>query len=165
MSPEIPQIYTNRTRVRVCGICWQGEKLLMVNHTALTSGNFWAPPGGGIEFRETATEALVRELQEETGITIRPGKFQFMCEYIQQPLPDQQAGVHAIELFFAADYLSGDLVKGIDPESDAASQLITEVKYMSLEEILAVPESERHGVFKLANSVAALKALTGFHII
>lgn len=158
MSPEIPEIYMNRTRVRVCGLCWQGEKLLMVNHRGLTSGNFWSPPGGGVEFGEPSAEVLVRELREETGITIRPGKFQFVCEYIRHP-------IHALELFFTADYLSGDVTKGTDPEHDAPNQLITEVKYMSLEEILVLSEGERHGFFKLVKRVAELKSLTGFYRI
>lgn len=165
MSLKIPEIYTNRTRVRVCGLCWQEETLLMVNHTGLTAGNFWSPPGGGVEFAEPAVEALVRELREETGIIIRPGKFQFICEYIEPTLPDRQTSIHAVELFFAVDYLAGDARKGTDPESDAAHQIITEVRYMSLEEILAIPEGERHGVFKLVKTPDELKSLTGLHRI
>lgn len=158
MSPKIPEIYTNRTRVRVCGLCWRGEKLLMVNHVGLTEGSFWSPPGGGVEFGETATDALTREFREETGIEVVPKTFQFVCEYIQHPL-------HAVELFFTADHLAGDVVKGNDPETDPENQLIRDVKYMSLEEILAVPADERHGVFKLVQTVGDLKSLAGFHRI
>lgn len=165
MSPEIPEIYTNRTRVRVCGLCWKGDKLLMVNHRGLTAGNFWSPPGGGVEFGEPATDALVREFLEETGIEVRPGKFQFVCEYIQPPQTSRSGRIHAVELFFATEYLKGDAIKGNDPESDSGNQMITDVKYMTFEEILAVPSDERHGVFKLVKSVADLKSLTGFYRI
>lgn len=158
MTPEIPEIYTNRVRVRVCGLCWQGEKLLMVNHRGLTAGSFWSPPGGGIEFGETVQEALVREFLEETGVAILPEQFRFACEYIQQPL-------HAVELFFAVDYLKGQPLKGGDPESNAERQIITDVKYMHVAEILAIPADERHGVFRLVKSVADLKSLTGFYRI
>ncbi len=158
MSPEIPEIYTNRTRIRVCGLCWRGEKLLMVNHRGLSAGNFWAPPGGGTEFGETAQDALVREFREETGVDVAPTRFQFVCEYIQQPL-------HAIELFFAVDYLKGEAIKGNDPESDTENQIITDVKYMSMEEILAIPANERHGIFRLIKTSDDLKSLTGFYRI
>lgn len=165
MSPEIAEIYTNRARVRVCGLCWQGEKLLMVNHRGLTPGSFWCPPGGGIEFGETAHEALVREFLEETSIHILPEQFRFVCEYIQQSLPSGQARLHAVELFFAVDYLNGEALKGSDPESDVEHQLITDVKYMNMEEILAIPADERHGVFRLVKSAADLKSLAGFYRI
>jgi 8-oxo-dGTP diphosphatase len=165
MSPEIPEIYANRVRVRVCGLCWKGEKLLMVNHRGLTSGSFWSPPGGGIEFGETVQEALVREFLEETRVDILPEQFRFVCEYIQQPLHSGQASVHAIEVFFAVDYLKGEALKGSDPESDADNQIITDVKYMSMTEILALPADERHGIFRLVKSAADLKSLTGFYRI
>lgn len=165
MSPEIPEIYANRLRLRVCGLCWQGEKLLMVNHRGLTAGDFWSPPGGGIDFGETSAEALVRELKEETGIVVGPGKFQFVCEYIQSPQPDRQTRLHAVELFFTVDYLSGNVIKGTDPECGLENQIITDVKYMTLEEILAIPEDECHGIFKLVKTAADLKSLTGFHRI
>ena len=158
MTPEIPEIYTNRVRVRVCGLCWRDEKLLVVNHRGLTSGNFWSPPGGGTEFGETVQETLVREFREETGTDILPKQFRFVCEYIHQPL-------HAVELFFAVNYLNGEALKGNDPESDAKHQLITAVKYMSMEEILTLPADERHGIFRSVKSAADLKSLTGFYRI
>lgn len=161
MSPEISEIYTNRTRVRVCGLCWKNDTLLMVNHRGLTSGNFWSPPGGGIEFGETAQDALVREFLEETHVHILPQQFQFVCEYIQEP----PTKIHAIELFFGVNYFSGEALTGTDPESDADHQLITDVKYMSMEDIFAIPANERHGVFRLVKSAADLKSLTGFYRI
>lgn len=165
MSPKISEIYKDRTRIRVCGLCWLGEKLLMINHQGLTTGSFWSPPGGGIEFGETAQDALAREFLEETRVDILPGQFRFVCEYIQQPLPSRKASLHAVELFFAVDYLKGDAIRGADPESDPEHQIITEVKYMSMEEILIIPAEERHGVFRLIKSAADLKSLTGFYRI
>lgn len=158
MNPEIPEIYRHRTRIRVCGMCWQGDNLLMVNHRGLTAGNFWAPPGGGIEFGEAAHDALIREFGEETGVLVKPLELRFVCEYIQPPL-------HAVELFFSVTNLGGRVKTGVDPESDADKQLITDVRFMPLEEILAEPEHERHGIFRLVRSVADLQRLSGFHRI
>ena len=33
----------------------------------------WTMPGGGVEFHESLAEALVREVQEETGYEVEPG--------------------------------------------------------------------------------------------
>jgi 8-oxo-dGTP diphosphatase len=158
MAPEIPEIYRNRTRVRTCGLCWDGQRLLMVNHQGLTGRNFWAPPGGGIEFGEAAPDALVREFLEETNVHIRVGELRFVCEYIQPPL-------HSVELFFAVDSLEGEPRKGMDPESTGSTQLITDVQFMTLDQIFSLPEPERHGIFKVVATIADLKKLSGFHRI
>ena len=68
MCPEIDKIYGNRVRVRTCGIYWKDNMILMVNHLGLGPANFWAPPGGGVEYGESLTRALEREFEEETGL-------------------------------------------------------------------------------------------------
>lgn len=158
MPSETPEIYTQRARIRVCGLCWKDEKLLMVNHRMGSSGSLWIPPGGGVEFSETAADTLVREFREETGVQILPGRFQFVCEVIQPP-------IHAVELFFEVTYLEGEAITGHDPETDAGNQIITDVGYKSMNEILALPEDERHGIFKLVKTASDLKKLTGFYRI
>jgi len=128
----------------------------MVNHKFLTSGDFWAPPGGGIEFCQTAQEALTREFREETGITIKAGSLLFTCEFIKPPL-------HAVELFFEALYEAGEPVVGSDPENTSSNQIITDVAYLDYDAILKIPASERHGIFRFAKTPLELRKLTGFY--
>jgi 8-oxo-dGTP diphosphatase len=152
---EIAQKYGNRARIRACGLCWKGVQLLMVNHNYLTSGDFWAPPGGGIEFGQPAQEVLIREFKEETTIKVSVGSLLFTCEYIKPPL-------HAIELFFEATYVSGEPSVGLDPES-TGTQIIKEVEYLDYNAIMRIPENERHGIFKFAKTADELRKLTGFY--
>ena len=77
MEPEITKIYGNKIRVRACGLCWQNGQLLMVNHKGITQTNFWAPPGGGLEFGESIEQRLKKEFSEETGLEISKGRFLF----------------------------------------------------------------------------------------
>lgn len=158
MTPEIAEKYGNRVRLRVCGLCWQGDRLLMINHKNLTANNFWAPPGGGVTVNERAEEALAREFQEEANLTVQVEKFLFVCEFVQQPL-------HSLELFFEVTLVSGEPVLGYDPEMGSTQQLLSDIRFMSLEEIMTLPHPERHGIFKYANSVAELQKLSGFYRI
>ena len=82
MDKSVLELYGNRLRVRVCGICIRNDQLLLVNHRGLVEGDFWSFPGGGMQFGETAKECLTREFMEETGLTVEVGDFLFTCEFI-----------------------------------------------------------------------------------
>jgi 8-oxo-dGTP diphosphatase len=151
MDKEVARIYGNKVRVRACGICWQDDRLLMVNHADLTPTDFWAPPGGGIEFGQPVEDALRKEFVEETGLNITPLEFLFGCEYIQKP-------IHSIELFYAVKADSGRLKTGHDPEI----QIIKDVRFLSSEEIGKIPAQALHGIFRLIDLPADLKSLRGF---
>lgn len=152
MDSEITKIYGNRLRVRVCGLCWDNDNLLLVNHKSLRSSDFWAPPGGGVDYGESLEKALKREFQEETGIQIDLMKFAFGCEYISDPL-------HAIELFFHVRQRGGKLISGYDPEI----QVIQDAKFLSEKEIGLIPPDALHGIFQIAGKAKNLQQLSGFY--
>src|SRR4051812_37815561 len=116
MNTEVAKLYGNKIRVRVCGLCLQDNKLLMINHSGITDKDFWAPPGGGLELGQTVAETLEREFKEETGLSVSTGEFRFGCEFIHAPL-------HAIELFFHTHYHSGEIKTGLDPEMRNEDQI------------------------------------------
>ena len=60
-------------RIRVAGILVKDGKILLVRHEK-NGKSYWLIPGGGMDFGETAEEALVREYQEEVGLKIKVGK-------------------------------------------------------------------------------------------
>ena len=151
MDSEVAKIYGQKVRVRICGLCWRDNSLLLVNHTGITDSDFWAPPGGGLEFGESFEDCLKKEFLEETGLKVEVGNFRFGCEFIQRPL-------HSVELFFDVKEISGELIVGTDPEI----QIIDNVKYMTMEDIRSIPASELHGVFKHVDDPADLRQLKGF---
>jgi len=142
-------------RVRVCGIYIENNKLLLVNHALDSStSSFWYPPGGGVEFGETAADALKREFKEETGLKVDVGEMLFMNEFIQPPL-------HAIELFFYIRSAMGELMTGSDPEFSGQDQIIKEVRFLTIEEIKALPDIFAHNLFKRINSIDDILGLKG----
>lgn len=154
IEPKVAQEYGNKVRVRACGLCWQGSRLLMVNHSGLTKGDFWSPPGGGVEFGAPIDETLVREFKEETGLEINPGSFLFGCEFIEHPL-------HSIELFYEVTATGGKLITGSDPEV----QIIEAVRFIDFAQIKKLPEAELHGIFRKVHNESDLRSLRGFHRI
>ncbi len=158
MNNPVNQVYGNRTRIRVCGLCWQGSKLLLVNHEMSPGKSFWAPPGGGVEFGQRMEDALVREFLEETHLTVQVGKFQFITEVIRPPL-------HAIEVFFEVTAEDLTLKLGSDPEMPSGTQIIKEVTFMEWADIQRIPKEEKHGLFSICQTPEDLQLLTGHYKI
>jgi 8-oxo-dGTP diphosphatase len=157
LNKEIISTYGNKVRVRVCGICVKDDAILLVKHISLgPKGIFWAPPGGGIQPGESASEALVRELKEETGLDIEVKRFLFVHEFLKDPL-------HAVELFFEVNITGGLLTKGSDPEM-ARNQIISEVRFLNFKEIESMDKEQLHNVFKLVKNSSELKNLNGYFL-
>jgi 8-oxo-dGTP diphosphatase len=154
MENEVHAFYGNKIRVRVCGLCQAHDKILLVNHNSITKTNFWAPPGGGLNFGESAEECLKREFLEESGLQIEVGNFLFACELIRHPL-------HALELFFKVSPLTFHLKTGTDPEPGSPS-IISEAKFKSWEEVQVMPSDEIHGIFSYVDHPSKVELLRGY---
>ncbi len=155
-DPEVVQTFGNRLRLRVCGLCLDGDAMLLANHRGVGPlENFWIPPGGGVHFGETAPEALRREFREETGLEVTVGDFLFVNEFIGPPL-------HAVELFFRVHVTGGHLRTGTDPEVDR--QLITRVAYVDFAAVKRLPPVEAHNLFRACESLPELLALRGYYL-
>ena len=147
--------FSQKLRVRVCGILIKKNKVLLLNHQTIGPlGYLWAPPGGGVEFGQSLHEALKKEFMEETNLTIEVGSYLFTNEHID----DKH---HAIELFFEVKAVSGELSLGFDPELSATDQILNEVKYMSLDEIKEIPKAGVHQVFSRINNVKEILNIRG----
>lgn len=157
-SEELISVFGNRLRVRVCGICIENDSILLIRHINLgEKGVLWSPPGGGMEFGETAEEALKREFEEETGLKIKVNQFLFVNEFLKPPL-------HGIELFFLVEILSGKLVHGYDPEITSKHQIIQQVEFVTIDTIHAGDGLEFHAILKKISNMKDIQALNGYYL-
>lgn len=156
LNADIGNLYGGSVRVRVCGICVQEGRILLVNHALYEPGGaFWSPPGGGVQFGEPAEQALVREFMEETGLEVEVGELLFVHEHIAAPL-------HAVELFFRIKSFEGNAVQGTDPELSADGQIIREVRFFDWEEIQQYEPAQRHRILNMAASLAGIFELNKY---
>lgn len=152
----INQIYGNKLRIRVSGILIVDNAILLVKHHFNGhSPFFWAPPGGGMQFGESAEQTLKREFFEETGLTIEIIQFLFVHEYLHQPL-------HAIELFFEVKLVSGELITGYDPEMSKNDQIIVLVQFVPFNTIHEMDKNSLHQLFSLGQTPEKILSLTGY---
>lgn len=66
--------YKNR-RIAVDAIIVQDNNILLIKRAVDPFKDFWALPGGGIDFDQTAVEALCLEVKEEVGLTVISSEF------------------------------------------------------------------------------------------
>lgn len=156
IKEEVVKVFGNKLRIRVCGICFKDNTILLVRHSGLgKKGVLWAPPGGGINFGETAEQTLVREFKEETGLEVEVKRFLFVHEFLSIPL-------HAIELFFEVAIRSGTIVPGKDPELAEEKQIIEDVCFFSENDIMKEDPELFHHMLQKFRDPKALRTLTGY---
>ena len=77
----------------------------------------WVVPGGTVELGETLEQALVREMEEETGLRVEPGEVLTVFDRILR-----EAGTvryHYVIVDYLCSYVSGEARAGSDAEAVA----------------------------------------------
>ncbi len=156
MKDEVNRLFGGKVRMRVCALCRRGDSILLIKHEGIGPlGYLWAPPGGGIEFKETLQEALSREVQEETLLSAEVKEFRFIHEYVGSSL-------HAVELFFRVETGEGLPVLGTDPEMEAGKQMLTEVAFVPFNVIQQGNPQAYHFMLSQVKSLDELFTLQGY---
>ncbi|PRY88064.1 NUDIX domain-containing protein [Mongoliibacter ruber] len=155
LEKELTDKFGGRLRTRVNGILIEENAILMIKHKMSPTRDFWNVPGGGMKYGSSVEENLKREFKEETGLDIRICKFVCAHEYLETPL-------HAIELFFLVERTGGALQLGTDPELDKDNQLITEIKYLTIENLHLIQKDEKHPIFDRIKSLNDVRKWNGY---
>lgn len=73
-----------------------GQILVLKRANASYCEGYWNLPGGKVDFGQTAEEAVIREIEEETMLKTEKAKFLFYMDN----LPDETTDLHFLSLFF-----------------------------------------------------------------
>lgn len=98
--------YPNQPCVGVGAVVFKDDCVLLVQRGQAPSNGLWAIPGGSVELGETLTNAVEREILEETGIKIRAKHPIYTFDHIEKD-SDGKIFFHYVIIDFLADYVSG----------------------------------------------------------
>lgn len=111
-----------KPRLAVRALILHQDRLLLVNAYPGGISDLWCAPGGGVEAGSSIPDNLMREVHEETGLTIQVGAPALVNEF-----HDPKSGFHQIELFFRATLTGGSLsAEWRDPEG-----IVTERRFFN----------------------------------
>lgn len=140
-------------RVSVRGIVKIDGKLLLL-HRIKNGEEYWVVPGGGVEDGESYEETVVREMQEEVGIQVKPLKeivrveFGSPEEYVDnKKVTDLNSlnvirlpGWSAMDVFYLCEYVSGEVGSGTGVEFAERSSVdnFYEIQAVTAEELKSI---------------------------
>jgi ADP-ribose pyrophosphatase YjhB (NUDIX family) len=98
-------------RVAVRAVIVVEGRVLLVNAYPGEISDLWVPPGGGAEIGASLHDNLAREVLEETGLRIRPGRLAGLSEF-----HNPETGFHQVDLLFRARLVGRAEARLVDPE-------------------------------------------------
>lgn len=129
-------------RLSVRAVIVEEGRLLLVNAYPGQQSDLWCAPGGGAERHASLPENLIREVYEETGMTITVGPPCLINEFHD---PDKK--FHQVDLFFRCKIVKGQLDNTWqDPEA-----VVNQRRFFSEEELTRIrfkPDSLKQIAFK-----------------
>jgi ADP-ribose pyrophosphatase YjhB (NUDIX family) len=134
--------------VSVGAVIFESERVLLIRRGHAPLKGDWSLPGGVVEVVETLSEALRREVLEETGLTVEVGPLVEVIDRIQRA-PDDRVEYH----FVILDYLCRADGGSAGPGSDAA-----DVRWVAIGELSQYRLAERvtavvHSAFEMRHGV------------
>ncbi len=109
-------------RIAVRALILHQDRLLLVNAYPGGRSDLWCAPGGGSQPGTSLPANLIREVHEETGLTVAVGQPALINEF-----HDPATGFHQVDLFFHCTITAGSLDKDWpDPEG-----VVTERRFFS----------------------------------
>ena len=131
MSPD-PRAYPDRPYLAVSAAIIRDGRVLVARRARGPALGIWTMPGGVVEAGETLTEALVREIEEETAMTIEPVALAGHREVVVRD-DDRRVSRHFVILCFASRWIGGEL---------RLNEELAEARWLRLDELAGLNTTE-----------------------
>ena len=138
--------YPSRPYLAVSAAIIRDGKVLIVRRARPPAFGIFTLPGGGVEIGETLREAVMREVMEETALTIEPLGLAGYREAIARDA-DGKVERHFVILPFAARFVAGEI---------ALNEELAEARWLVPDELAGLKTTEG-----LAEIVRAAYAIAG----
>jgi 8-oxo-dGTP diphosphatase len=109
-------------RLAARALILQDDRLLLVNAYPGGRSDLWCAPGGGVEVGSSLHVNLIREVHEETGLSVTVGEPALINEF-----HDPATGFHQVDLFFRCTVTAGV----IDPSWRDPGRVVTDRRFFS----------------------------------
>jgi 8-oxo-dGTP diphosphatase len=121
--------YPDRPFLAVSAAIVRDGKILVVRRARPPAQGLFSLPGGVVEVGETLTQAVIREVREETSLAIEPVGLAGFRETITRD-PDGRVERHFVILPFAARWLAGEV---------ALNEELSEARWLHPAELAGLP--------------------------
>ncbi len=108
------RVYPDRPVAAVGGVVLHEGKVLIVKRKVEPGAGLWSIPGGAVELGERARDALTREVEEETGLSVEP--LQLLDVYDSIVKEGGRVAYHYILADYLCSYVDGSLRAATDVE-------------------------------------------------
>lgn len=116
-------------RLAVRALILLDDRLLLVNAYPGGQSDLWCAPGGGVERGASLPANLMREVMEETGLTVAVGAPALVNEF-----HDPATGFHQVDLYFRCQITAGH----IDPGWQDPEGVVTNRRFFSRAEMAGI---------------------------
>ena len=124
--------YPERPLVGVGALIIEGDRILLVERGKEPLKGYWSLPGGLLELGERLTDAIRREVLEETGLEVQPVSMHEIFERIM-PDADGRPEYHYVLIDYICRVIGGTLTAASDasraawvPQRNVAEYHLTE---------------------------------------
>lgn len=107
----------DRPSVGVGAVLIHEGRVLLIRRGKEPLRGRWVVPGGTVELGETLEQALVREVEEETGLLVRPREVVAVFDRILREA--DRVDYHYVIVDYLCDYVSGEARAASDAEDVA----------------------------------------------